>query len=104
MKSSEVLKAALALLGPNGENWCKEAFARNERQHPVMVESPTACKFCAMSACEKIAGNTFQDLFLYDAANIMGYEDIAKLNDTEPFAAVVQAFELAIDLAESAGD
>lgn len=49
----EVLDKALEILGPNGEHWTKEAFARDKNGKPVDDLKETAVCFCSTGAVHK---------------------------------------------------
>jgi hypothetical protein len=57
-----ILEEALALFGPNGENWTKGSYAKNRHGLRVNVDSTTACKFCAMGAIMRVNPKPFGHL------------------------------------------
>lgn len=50
--AKDVLKRALNLLGPEGENWAKREYAYNTNNEGTHAEDPDAQAFCALGAID----------------------------------------------------
>jgi hypothetical protein len=99
MKTSEVLRAALEKLGPNGENWAKGTFLRTRW---FGLRQPSHCAIGAMIAVHKFwwpAADTFRA-----ALCEMGFHGTPAMFNDAPertFSDVKAAFLKAISLAEA---
>ncbi len=80
----------------------KDFFAADAYGYAVDPLAPGACKFCALGACERIAGDRVNDTHsramdaLYKACkNQIGIESLTRLNDDAGLDGVNQAIEIA---------
>lgn len=95
------LEKAKAKLGPNGENWTKEAYARNKLGIKILSSDPNAVKFCALGAiraakCEPQV-QTKAQITLNRVAMEIGAESIVDLNDdAKSFKEILDVYDAAI--------
>ena len=109
MKESERLIAAKALIADE-RNWTQEVYARNAAMKEVSPLDPTATCFCSLGALRKVSGWAHDDslpgkYFAQSAVYLLkldGYIDL--FNDNNTHEAVMEMFDLAIKLAQDAGN
>ena len=107
--TAQILRDALALLGPNGEHWGKGWFALANDGGPVALSDPQACRYCGIGAVRKIGisrsdATREPELLLHQCASERGFDFFEEINDRSgtTFADVRRVFECAIKKAEVA--
>jgi hypothetical protein len=107
MKASELLKAALAKLGPNGEHWVKKHYAVDNKGHIVSERNPYAVCWCSAGALNAV-GKSYSPVWVEAMRALergMGGVQIVRFNDrsNRKFPSVRRAFERAIHELEGVG-
>lgn len=98
MTLKEQLRAALDLLGPNGEHWCQGQYARDAEGDEASPFSIFARKWCSIGALQRVGAPSNA----YQYFNLPGGEVMWTFNDTpgRTFPEVKALFERAIAAAE----
>lgn len=96
VKKSKLREARALISDP--KNWTQHEYARNSNDYPVSVRGPLATKWCAVGAVVKVGGST--DLSLLDAARLLGFWSVFRLNDMTDHDTVLWMFDLAIAMEE----
>ena len=99
MNTKEVLIKARELISdPN--NWTAHAYARDAKGERVEINSPAACKFCALGAVQRVIGRPHDPSLSRKAWNALHEQtsdySVASVNDNEGHAAVMEMFDKAI--------
>lgn len=94
-ETAQKLKAALELLGPNGEHWTQKAFARDVTGEQANSESKHATCWCLAGALSRV--NLGYDRIRRFLPT--GYDNLVTFNDMpeRTFADVKAVFEKAIE-------
>lgn len=106
MKPSEILEQAKELIG-EPERWTKFQLAVDASGFPVYPDSPTAVKYCAVGAIDKVCGLTDYAVehYLDKAAEHWGdYSYGPDVNNKGNHLNALLLFDVAIDLAKEAGE
>jgi hypothetical protein len=100
MSTVEILKAAKALI-TDEKNWAQGCIARSASGEEVGALNPTACRFCAVGAIQKVATDESR-IPVIDILRSLAKGSVSFFNDSHSHAEVLSLFDLAIAHAEGA--
>lgn len=97
LTTKQVLTRARKLIE---KGWTRKALARNKYRHEVQVDSPSACKFCAIGAVARVTGFDAEAYrpALYALSSVINFSGLATFNDTHTKQAVLDLYSKAIEL------
>ena len=93
-----LLRGRALILDP--KHWTTGAYARHENGNPIGYDTPNACQWCTTCALRKILGVHLLEVLESDESVALEEEmdgNIAHFNDTMSHAAVIAAWDRAIE-------